>query len=347
MADVIINITDQTRPLTQAGFGKPLILGDTEIITGAKDTYKEYMYLDEVENDYASDTNEYKAAQALFAQEPSPEKVAIYNVTRDATPLPSELTDALSTIKTSHNDWYFLILTSKVSADIEVVGAWVDSNDKIFGICMGSSDETVTVSDITTVAATLASDRCFILAHKDPTEFADSALIGKMAPKDPGSATWKFKNLNGITDAGYNTTEIDNLETGNVNTYIKKFGVLQTTEGKTTSGTYIDITRSKDWLKARMEEAVMAVLISNDKVPYDTSGIILIVDAVKSVLKNAASNGMIAKDDGGNPMFSITAPKRADIPVEDRANRKLPDIKWEATIAGAVHTVQIDGVVKV
>lgn len=348
MADVIVNITDQTRPLTQAGFGKPLILGDTETITGQKDTYKEYSSLDEVANDYDSNTDEYKAAQAIFAQEPRPEKIAIYNVTRDpATPTPTELTNALNTIIASNNDWYFLILTSRDSADIEEVGAWVNANEKLFGICMGSSDDSVTVANITTVAANLASDRCFILAHKDPSKFADAAWIGKMGPKQPGSATWKFKNLNGITDAGYNTTEISNLESGNVNTYIEKFGVLQTTEGKTTSGTYIDITRSKDWLKARMEEAVMAVLINNDKIPYDDTGIILIADAIKSVLKQGVVNGVIAKDEAGNGLFSISVPKRADIPTNDKANRKLPDINWTATLAGAIHQVEINGVVQV
>lgn len=347
MADVIVNITDQTRPLTQAGFGKPLILGDTEVITGSKDTYKEYAELTEVAEDYSAETDEYKAAQAIFSQEPRPEKIVIYSVTRDVTPQPTELTTALDDIKATKNDWYFVILTSRVAADIEAVGGWTNANEKLFGISMGSSDDSVAVAQITTVSSNLASDRCFILAHQDPSKFADAAWIGKMGPKNPGSATWKFKNLNGIPDSGYGTSDIATLEDGNVNTYVEKFGILQTTEGKTTSGTYVDITRSKDWLKARMEEAVMFVLINNDKVPYDDTGISMVVDAVKSVLKQALTNGIIAKDEMGNGLFNITAPARADIPVNDRANRILPDIKWDATIAGAIHKVKIDGVVRV
>ncbi len=347
MNDVIVNITDQTRPLTQAGFGKPLILGDTEVIDGAKDTYKEYTELSGVAADYGEATNEYKAAQAIFSQEPRPETIAILNVTRAAEPIPADLTDALNTLVTSDNDWYFLILTSRVSADIQAVGGWVDANGKLFGISMGSSDESILVAAITTVAANLVSDRCFMLAHQDPTKFPDSAWVGKMAPKEPGSATWKFKSLVGIPDGGYNTTDIAALHAGNVNTYVKKHGLLQTTDGKTTAGSYIDITRSKDWIKARMQEAVMAVLVNNEKVSYDNSGITLIVDAVKSVLKSAVTQGIIARDDDGNGIFTITSPKRADIPVADRASRKLPDIKWDATIAGAVHAVEIDGVVRV
>jgi len=43
---------------------------------------------------------------------------------------------------------------------------------------------------------------------------------------------------------------------------------------------------------------------------------------------------------------SITVPAVADVDPNDKANRLLPDVEFEATLAGAVHKVKIHGVVK-
>jgi hypothetical protein len=338
MSDVIVNITDLTRPTTVAGFGLPLILGVTASITGTKDTYKEYTSTTEVAVDYASTTDEYKAAAALFAQDPSPDKVAIINVTRTTpTAVPADLTDALDDIMAAgKTNWYWLITTSKVVEDIDAVGTWVDANKKLFGV--GFND--ATLSNITELAAGLASERAFVFAHKTPAEFPEAALIGKLAPKDVGSWTAKFKNLVGVKNPGYTAAEISTLEIGKVFTYTEKMGVLQTTEGMTTAGTFIDVTVAKDWLKTNIETEVMSVLINSDKVPYTDEGITQVVDAVKSVLRKAVVQGMLSD-------FSVTAPKAADISTTDKTNRTLPDINFTATLAGAIHKVTITGVVQV
>jgi hypothetical protein len=154
--------------------------------------------------------------------------------------------------------------------------------------------------------------------------------------------------LAGVSDAGFTTTAITALHEGNVNTYVRKLGVLQTSEGKDTSGTYLDVQRSIDWLQARIEENIMFVLLNNSgKIPYDDTGIAIITNTLQGVLKQAVSAGVIAKDEAGNGIFTVTAPKRADIPANDRANRYLPDVNFDATIAGAIHTVAINGVLRV
>ena len=104
---------------------------------------------------------------------------------------------------------------------------------------------------------------------RDHPAVADAALVGRMAPLQPGSATFKFKTLDGITEAGFTTTEIEQLHDAGVITYVSKFGVLQTSEGFVTDKTYADIQLAKDWLKARMEERVSRVLFVNEKIPYD------------------------------------------------------------------------------
>jgi hypothetical protein len=345
MNDIIVNITDQTRPITRTGFGKALILGVTAEIDGTKDEYKEYTSLTEIQEDYANTTEEYKAAKALLSQDPRPDVIAMLNVTR-TTPdaVPADLTDALDEIlEDNHNDWYWLMLTSKADEDIAAAAEWADLNKKMFITCFHSS----TLADITGLATEINSDRTALFAHKQMSEYMDAALIGNLAPKSVGSWTAKFKTLIGISDAGYSTTEIASLEAANVNTYIKKMGILQTTEGKTTSGSYIDLTLSKDWLRAEMQTEIMRVLTNNEKVSYDETGISLIVGAVKAVLKRAVSQGIIAKDAAGNGLFTVIEPKLANISMENKSQRILPDVNWVATVAGAVHNVVVNGIVQV
>ena len=43
----------------------------------------------------------------------------------------------------------------------------------------------------------------------------------------------------------------------------------------------------------------------------------------------------------------VTVPKAKDVSSVNKANRNLPDVKWSATLSGAVHTVQVTGTVSV
>lgn len=46
-------------------------------------------------------------------------------------------------------------------------------------------------------------------------------------------------------------------------------------------------------------------------------------------------------------MFTINIPKYADSTDEQRRNRVMPDITWEALLSGAVHQVKTKGVLRV
>ena len=48
-----------------------------------------------------------------------------------------------------------------------------------------------------------------------------------------------------------------------------------------------------------------------------------------------------------DPAPLVTVPKAADVPPTDKANRILRDVKFTATLAGAIHAVVIRGKVSV
>lgn len=349
MADVEVTILDLTKPITQKGFGLPLILDITKNVP-----YAEMAETSEIPVQLEESDASYQMVMKCLAQSPAPEKVAVYGYDIDQVGDPKTITEVLNELAIEHNDFYFLLLADRTEANIIKASEWAGANEKLF-ICSTAPIDTVgdgTVgNDILLRAGLIVSDRCAIFAHDggaDSTDpFLDAAIVGRMAPVFPGASTWKFKSLNGVPAAGYLNAEVSQLHSANVNTYWKVMGVLITSEGKETKGGYLDIRIAKDWLKSYMVENVTQLLHTAEKIPYDDTGIAMVGARVKEILRYAVDKGVIAKDLQGNGLWSLTLPKREDIPTNTRANRILPDIIWEATIAGAVHQVKITGVLKV
>lgn len=329
--DVEVVITRETQAVSQAGFGTPLILA-----TSKDHPFTTYADLAGVAEDFPEGTNAYKIANRIFAQNPRPQKIAILGVEYDSeVDEPSVLISALNA--NAENDFYFLLCEEQGQTEIQALSEWVDSQKRLY---FYSTDDP-------SIHDGLNSDRTVALVHKQPETYPAEGWVGVCAPTDPGSITWKFKTINGIGESGYSSSEVDSIVESGGNTYIRQGGILHTYDGRTTSGEWIDIIRSQDFVEARIKEEVFRTLVNAPKVPFTSAGIAMITSAVESVLKNAFENGIIAEDEEGEPLYSVTAPNRADISENDRANRILPDVRFEFELAGAVHKVRIVGVIRV
>ena len=327
--DVNVIVTRETAVLTQAGFGLPMILA-----TNADKDYEEYVDLASVAEDYAESTTAYKMANAIFGQTPRPERVAIYGVDHDpGVDAPADLVAALNTLVDTKNDWYFLMCDLNADAIVTALSNWVNAQRKLYAVTTQSL----------ALAGTLESERTFIQYHDDPEMFAAEAWVGRCAPELPGSITWKNQQLNGILEPEIGTAAMVQLHQDGGNTIKRQLGVLVTSEGWVTTGTeYIDVMRSSDFIEARLTEAVTRLLIVKGKVPYDNTGIAQVVAACEPVLQQASEQGIVAFDDeAGEFMWSITAPRRENIPVSDIAARKLDNVRIEVTLAGAIHSVTL------
>ena len=182
--------------------------------------------------------------------------------------------------------------------------------------------------------------------HDDATEYVAEGLVAIAATHDPGSLTFKFKTVNGVTEAGVTATELAALHEANGFSYLRKMGVLQTTEGTTTSGEYIDIVMGADFLKVRMEEEAAYLAINTLKIPYDNQGISMLMSCADSVLKQGVAQGIILQDEDGNGVYEITVVKREDTSKNDIANRVYNGVRWTAKLAGAIHTGTISGILE-
>lgn len=182
------------------------------------------------------------------------------------------LTDALEAVSEEDNTWYGVGCYSHVKADILEVAAYVQAAEKLY--VTSSSDADILTSpgtDTTSVAVALSDaeyDRtALIYSAVADTQFPEAAWMGSQLALDPGTATWKFKTLTGVTVDKLLDTQSSNVLAKNANTYERVSGISITSNGTTASGEFIDVIRDIDWLKARIQERVFQVLANLPKIP--------------------------------------------------------------------------------
>jgi hypothetical protein len=330
--DVVVTI-DIQKPTPRIGFGKPLILGASL----AGQAYKTYSDLLAVKVDFGSDTEEYKAAAALFGQgDDSPAEIAI--IARQTGATPETLEDVLATIFTK--DWYFLISTSTLLDDITTIAEAVEQD--------GSRQyffRTSSLADLTLIYAE-GYTRATGFYHTDVSKYPEAAWIGKAGSADVGSVTWKFKTLAGISPLDIDQTELSAIRGLNANTYVTKASDNVTSEGKTMSGEYIDVLHAEDYVTFSIEFGVQKLFNGSDKIRYDDTGIAQVESVVRTVLQRAFLQGIIAADADGLPLYGTSFKPRAEVDAADRAARKYNDGTFWFELAGAIHETTIRGVIR-
>ncbi len=241
------------------------------------------------------------------------------------------------------DDWYALILTRQAEAVINAAAAYIETVDKILLAGCGD-DEIYAAATTTDVASDLmgnnyAKTACFY--HNNPESFPEAAWAGKCLPRDPGSITWMFWVLTGIIATKLSTTQVTALDNKRCSYYRLIASISLTINGLTADGEYIDVRRGIDWTVARIGEQIFADLANADKIPFTDQGISIPESEVKSVLQDGIASGFLAAD----PAPVVTVPRAADVSDADKAGRVLPDIAFTARIAGAIHKVEVEGVI--
>lgn len=323
---VIINIK---KPSALTGLGTPLILAQK---TGAP-SIKIYGDIDGVKADFAENSDTYKAARVAFKQgDTSTAKVAI--ATYDGT----EITAAQTLAKYYNEDWYFVSLATGTVAD------YIAISDVVEGEGFKKAAHTVdSIEDLTTLSAK-KYDRTFVMMHDKLEQYPHLALIGGHGSKPVGSITYKFKKLIGVDPAPYDATTLLAIHALNGFAYVAKNGNYQTSEGKVLSGEYIDVIHGKDWVKVNMEQAISRLFVNNDKLSFDDfGGIPQIESEARTILEIGGQQGIIASNDAGQPLYTISAKNRAETNAADRLERHYKGLSFSLELAGAIHEATVTG----
>ena len=255
---VRVTVTTTTTPTPQAGFGTVLLISDETPPSGfgASTDVKSYDR-DSYSDEFTGPTSKEKAfLDRLFSQANVPERVYVgYKKGTD-----SDFKSALDRINNVDNSWYCVCAVDSLTvAENTEIAEWVAANQKI-AFLQDTEADTITAAktdDLGSNLKTASNSRAAVFWTENESDYLQAAVAGLCLPQDPGSLTFAFKRLNGTPVSNLLTTSAATvLSNKNINYYANVANRNLTFDGKMASGDYIDVTRSVDWLTARIQENV-------------------------------------------------------------------------------------------
>lgn len=365
---VNVSLTRNDNFPSRRGFGTQIII-TTDDVTGEVDATartKLYGSIDEVVEDWASSTSVYKAALSAFSQNPRPLQIKVGHVVDDGTMTSAELQAQLDLVYAYDSDWYFVTITEELRdvAALDGLIEWVQAKSKI--AILDSNDVATQVAATTTSIAARNKgefDRTAIFYHTDDTEYPAASMAAWMSTRvfdDANTAyTAKFKELPGVGSVNLSSAKITAItgftpgigqseSAGHLaNTYIDIGGQNFVVEGSTlTQNVFLDEIHATDWIVARTEEEVLAILLNNARIPFTDAGMEQIASAARTVMSQAFRAGIVADDLDENgdysPAVEITVPSVFDVSPSQRKARIAPAIPVRFRYAGAIHYCTIN-----
>lgn len=313
--DFPVKIQRKTVGVSERGFGTILIL-DNE-----KD--RDFEYLEAENLGKLGKGKAFGLATRLFMQKPQPQEVAIVGKV-------GKLEEVFMKAIEANKDFFFVVGTDNAIDSVKEVAKLCQINNKLYAVTINNYDDIKGLGEE-------KIDNVFVAYHDDPESYLAEGLAVVMS-FNIGGKTAKFKKIEGVKEAKVGDAQVKEIHEANVFTYIKKLGVLQTTEGKVLSGEYIDIVLGEYWIRFRIEERMQRLAITQDKIPYTNRGIAMLVSVAETVLNEAVDMGIIEEN-----QYKIDYRRREDVPSNDVAARRYDYIAWTAMLQGAIHSGQISG----
>lgn len=195
---------------------------------------------------------------------------------------------------------------------------------------------------------TVGYGRSVVTYADNLAEWADAAWVGSVGPFWPESVTWKWKVPDGVSVADLRDSERDLLEENRVNFMTAEYKHEYMKNGICGDGNFIDNVLGADYITHQIRENLYEIFIANKKIAYTDDGFALVAAGVFAALNRAVELHIIATDpEDDTGVYTVVIPKRADATDEQARNRQMPDIKWSAQLEGAVHSVKVNGTLRV
>jgi hypothetical protein len=265
------------------------------------------------------------------------------DTTPDGTP---GIVADIAAVRVENDDWYTVHLCNQSKARIVAAAAYVETLIRCM-VATSADDEILDVGVTDDVASTLQTAgyvRTMISHHTKPEiQHMDAAWAGRCLPYDPGSITWNLKTLTGVDYVDYTDTEKAVLKAKDCNYYTRIAGVSVTQIGITPGHEWFDVINGIDWTQVRMQERIFARLAAAKKVPFTDRGIAVPENEVRGVLTEGVTKEIYTSD----PAPTVTAPLAKNVSAADKAARTLTGLTFSATLAGAIHEVEVTGTVSV
>lgn len=346
---VKVSISLATAGIAEQNFNELLLYGVFTKPTGATNNVFIITDPDELIDTYGctSTSHIYLAALVFFSQIPHPAQLYIGFDSAATDP-----TNDLVAIHNENNDWYALCDVEHVETRAVQIAQWIEGHEKLFVTVLSNvNNSSAPATDTTSVAHQLMSGNFFRTAwwyDTNPLNFPDVGITSRSFTKYPGQETWANQELDGVTSNAWNETTAQNIFQKNGNTFEPFRNISITQNGKVAGGEWIDIIRFRDWLCEEIKVTIFQQMVNN-RIPYTDPGIAIIRTRLAQALDLGVVRGGIAPtevDSKGKliPSYTIQVPLSANISPNQKATRVLQDIYFTARIAGAIHVVEIQGV---
>lgn len=263
------------------------------------------------------------------------------------------------------NDWYYLMTDRDEDDYVKALAKFAEASEPTEAeLGVGMEDHRKFYMGYTTNKEFACLTARAAVIYTDP-EFAseepDASYTGNVGPFYPKNVTWKFKRPqdgNAPTSTGMKLISLPKLTDGernqlndnHVNYLTEEYKRQYVKEGVCLNGEFIDVVLGGDWIAKRMRDLLYDILLDNANVDYTDSGFALVSTAVSQALSEAAdeAHNIVARDQESKAgIFTVNIPTYASSTDEQRRNRVIPDITWEALLSGAVHQVKTKGVLSV
>lgn len=325
-SDVTVDL-QASAPSATIGLGIPAIfvkavgLGPTAKIT-------KYYDLKTLEVTHRKGTDVANVAEAIFSQQYRPDHVDVI-----------EYIDLAAGIELYFNeDWTFALLATPSVSDSTTLSMSIDQHGYKFAVVQVEK-----ASELTTIGKqnwTIAT----VLPKANGR--LDAALVGNVASRQVGSVNWKFRSLTGVTPYDDVTqVEYSAIELANGITYNTRGSLATTSLGKTLSGSFIDDLHGRIWIKKNVQIKLQDFLNKNDKVPYNTMGINLLLGELSNVLSTAWQNGIIETGDDTKGKYTTAAGTRDKQDQADVQKRVYKGLSFTYTPATSVDKLSVSGTV--
>lgn len=327
MKIVTVAVIDLTRPVEQKGFKSCLLADctvqiDQSVITDIKTL--------------SGKDDAIKAASAFFANGGQTLTVVGQNLTETVDG--SEVKEMLDGVMATNKFYGITAILPKEKQQIllKAFAEYAAGNE-----CLVVTEAFGEADAVKTMVTDLNSDRVAIFATKaeDKNTGLGAAVCGMGFPQAEGSITWANKVITDVPLSKYSASDEASLQEANINYLTEEMGFNITQFGRTLSGSNIDITRSKDWLKNRIAESLTSALVNSKKIPFTTKGLATISNALSEVGSQAIAQDMLVS-------YEIVIPNADEIPTTDKANRVLRNVKFIGTLSGAIETIEMELQVK-
>ena len=281
----------------------------------------------------------------------------------DAVSAPDALIQTIEQFRADvDNDWYLMLTDRDEDEYVSALAKFAEASEPTEAeLGVGIEDHRKFYVGQTTNKKFACKTARAAVIYTDPefiSEEPDASYVGNVAPFYPNSVTWKFKRPqdgNAPTSAGIKLISLPKLTESErsellenyINFLTEEYKRQYVKEGVCLNGEFIDTVLGGDWIAKRMRNLLYDILLENATIAYDDAGFGLVATAVLQTLAEAVDLGIIARDpESRTGVFTVVIPKYVESTEEQRRNRVMPDITWEALLAGAIHQVKSKGALR-